>query len=250
MELGKRISEIRKDHNLTQEDLASRYNVTRQTISNWENGKTYPDLDTLVRISDDFGISLDNMLKDDRETVREISKEQKHGRNYTKKILAAFVLGIIIILIGMSIIDRIYVTLDPGDYTVSVKKVTLDNIEIDEVNKVAVYKDLEGGDYLMEDESLEEGGFYEAPDIGVYVFKGEQYASLMHYGCVYEVVAESDKSIDGLYVYGNEDGTLNITVSHKADRFTKGRKRSMVMYFSDFSAIYDKKTEDQVWSKD
>ena len=75
MELGKRISEIRKDHNLTQEDLASRYNVTRQTISNWENGKTYPDLDTLVRISDDFGISLDNMLKDDRETVRSPGKD-------------------------------------------------------------------------------------------------------------------------------------------------------------------------------
>ena len=40
MELGKRIAEIRKDHNLTQEGLAEICSVTRQTISNWENGKT------------------------------------------------------------------------------------------------------------------------------------------------------------------------------------------------------------------
>ena len=52
MELGKRIAEIRKGHNLTQEGLAEICSVTRQTISNWENGKSYPDLETLVLISD------------------------------------------------------------------------------------------------------------------------------------------------------------------------------------------------------
>ena len=51
MELGKRIAEIRKEHSLTQEGLAEICNVTRQTISNWENGKSYPDLETLVLMS-------------------------------------------------------------------------------------------------------------------------------------------------------------------------------------------------------
>lgn len=51
MELGKRIIEIRKQHGLTQEEFAERYHVTRQTISNWENGKSSPDLETLVSIS-------------------------------------------------------------------------------------------------------------------------------------------------------------------------------------------------------
>ena len=59
MELGKNISEIRKNNNLTQDDLANKYFITRQTISNWENGKSYPDLETLVKISNDFNISLD-----------------------------------------------------------------------------------------------------------------------------------------------------------------------------------------------
>ena len=54
MDFGNKICKIRKDNNLTQEEFAERYNVTRQTVSSWENCKSYPDLDTLVRISDDF----------------------------------------------------------------------------------------------------------------------------------------------------------------------------------------------------
>ena len=57
MELGKRITEIRKQNNMTQEDLAEKFHVTRQTISNWENGKSYPDIETLVCISNEFNVS-------------------------------------------------------------------------------------------------------------------------------------------------------------------------------------------------
>ena len=74
MELGKRIIEIRKQHGLTQEEFAERYHVTRQTISNWENGKSSPDLETLVSMSEDFNVSLDAMLKGDKEMVRKITR--------------------------------------------------------------------------------------------------------------------------------------------------------------------------------
>ena len=77
MEIGKKIAKIRKDNKLTQDDLAEKYFVTRQTISNWENGKSYPDLETLVKISDDFKISLDKLLKEDNKMVKDISKKQK-----------------------------------------------------------------------------------------------------------------------------------------------------------------------------
>ena len=75
MELGKRITEIRKQNNMTQEDLAEKFHVTRQTISNWENGKSYPDIETLVCISNEFNVSLDMMLKGDDDMVRKITKE-------------------------------------------------------------------------------------------------------------------------------------------------------------------------------
>ncbi len=81
MELGKKIAEIRKEYSITQEALAEICCVTRQTISNWENGKSYPDLETLVLLSDTFDVSLDDLLKGDRKMVIKISKEQKRGRN-------------------------------------------------------------------------------------------------------------------------------------------------------------------------
>ena len=46
---------------MSQEEFAQRYHVTRQTISNWETEKNYPDLETLVKISEDSGISIDYM---------------------------------------------------------------------------------------------------------------------------------------------------------------------------------------------
>ena len=68
-ELGKKIIKIRKENDLTQEDFADKYSVTRQTVSSWENSKSYPDLDTLVKISDDFNISLDILLKEDKKVI-------------------------------------------------------------------------------------------------------------------------------------------------------------------------------------
>lgn len=64
MEIGKQIQKIRKENNLSQEQFGKRFHVTRQTVSNWENEKSYPDLQTLISISDGFDISLDKLLKD------------------------------------------------------------------------------------------------------------------------------------------------------------------------------------------
>ena len=65
MQLGQMIAKIRKEQGLTQEAFAEKFHVTRQTVSNWENEKSYPDLRTLVKISDMFHISLDVLLKGD-----------------------------------------------------------------------------------------------------------------------------------------------------------------------------------------
>lgn len=70
MKLGQTIISIRKERNMTQEEFARIFHVTRQTVSNWENEKSYPDLETLVRISEEFQISLDAMLKEDVQMVK------------------------------------------------------------------------------------------------------------------------------------------------------------------------------------
>ena len=102
MKLGKNIAKIRKDNNLTQDELAEKCFVTRQTISNWEIGKSYPDLETLVKISNDFNVSLDILLKEDDEMIKKIDNEVKGSRKYkniTKYFLILFSIMILAICI-------------------------------------------------------------------------------------------------------------------------------------------------------
>lgn len=88
MQLGNTILKIRHSNNLTQEDFAAMFHVTRQTVSNWENEKSYPDLITLVKISDRFNISLDKMLKEDKNLTKKINRDIRLGK-WIKLILAA-----------------------------------------------------------------------------------------------------------------------------------------------------------------
>ena len=67
MEFGKQIKKLRQEAQLSQEELAERIYVSRQTISNWENDKSYPDVNSLVLLSETFQISLDKLIKGDIE---------------------------------------------------------------------------------------------------------------------------------------------------------------------------------------
>ena len=61
MNIGNQILNIRKENQLKQEEFGKLFHVTRQTVSNWENGKRYPELQILVSISDQFCVSLDTL---------------------------------------------------------------------------------------------------------------------------------------------------------------------------------------------
>lgn len=67
----------RKERGLTQQEAAKIFHVTRQTISNWENEKNYPDIPTLVAISDYYEISLDYLMKGDAKYMVKMRKEAK-----------------------------------------------------------------------------------------------------------------------------------------------------------------------------
>ena len=81
MQLGERLQKIRSDNNLTQEELAALLHVTRQTVSNWEHEKSYPDLESLILISEKFNVSVDMMLKEDSKMTNEIDKNIKIQKN-------------------------------------------------------------------------------------------------------------------------------------------------------------------------
>lgn len=97
MNLDEKIKKIRKDNKMSQDDLAEVLNVTRQTISNWENGKNYPDIETLIEISNKFNISLDILLKENMNMVKEIDKNVKNTKKY--KLILISIISIIVIIV-------------------------------------------------------------------------------------------------------------------------------------------------------
>lgn len=84
MKIGESIFNIREEQEMTQEEFASVFAVTRQTVSNWEKEKSYPYLQTLVDMSDRFTVSLDSMLKEDVDMVKKIDRERKFSK-YVKR---------------------------------------------------------------------------------------------------------------------------------------------------------------------
>ena len=64
MEFNNKLYELRKKRGYSQEELANRLNVSRQTVSKWEVGESAPDMEKLVAISDLFEVSLDELVKD------------------------------------------------------------------------------------------------------------------------------------------------------------------------------------------
>ena len=108
MELGKQIKKHRQEVQLSQEELAERVYVSRQTISNWENDKSYPDVNSLVLLSETFQISLDNLIKGDIEVMKdviqkeEIEKMNRYGGIYTMMLIASAVSAVpLFMLLGV-----------------------------------------------------------------------------------------------------------------------------------------------------
>lgn len=93
MEIGNRIKTYREHINLSQEELADKVYVSRQTISNWENDKSYPDINSLKLLSNIFDVSLDDLIKGDIEKMKkkinetDIRKMNKLSVIYTLELI-------------------------------------------------------------------------------------------------------------------------------------------------------------------
>lgn len=74
MDVGQRLKMRRNELNLKQEYVAEELGITRQTISNWENGRSYPDIERIIRLSEIYGLSLDELLKGDQEMVKHLQE--------------------------------------------------------------------------------------------------------------------------------------------------------------------------------
>ena len=80
MEVGAQIRKYRSNMGISQEQLAEKVYVSRQTVSNWETNKNYPDIHSLLLLSTLFDISLDQLIKGDVERMRKEIKETEIRR--------------------------------------------------------------------------------------------------------------------------------------------------------------------------
>jgi transcriptional regulator with XRE-family HTH domain len=102
MDIGSKIKKARVAAQLTQEQSAEAIGVSRQTLSNWENNKTYPDIVSVIKMSDVYEISLDHLLKDTEEKtmsnyidyLEESTNTVKNHRNLSQIVLISTYLGI------------------------------------------------------------------------------------------------------------------------------------------------------------
>ena len=217
MKLGKRIAEIRKEHKLTQEGLAEICSVTRQTISAWENDKSYPDIHSLLMLGDLFHVSLDTLVKGDIEIMKEI-------------------------------LQSTFTTLKPSDYQISVREITLDDVTVDKDKEIATYIDPDGPDYIIKD-----NGEKVSISPGRLEINDRDYYRLLTTGHVYEVILTTDKYYD-TYLMGGSDrsNTLEITVERSNINFNADNvsKRVSMICSEDFDKIIDAKSKSIVWKAD
>ena len=112
MTLGEKIYELRTQHNLSQGDLANELNVSRQSISKWENGNSTPDLEKIVKLAEIFNVSLDELIKNEEkeETILNTpeqnapiptkTREKKIGKGL---IIAGVISIFVFLLLGLGI---------------------------------------------------------------------------------------------------------------------------------------------------
>lgn len=97
MKLNEKIIKLRKDNNLSQEELGNKINVSRQAVSKWENGESNPELDKIREISKVFNVSYDYLLND--EICAQETKNDENVKNKKKKMNTALKIFLILILI-------------------------------------------------------------------------------------------------------------------------------------------------------
>lgn len=106
MDFGEQLRKIRKDRGLTQEQVASKLNVSRQAISNWENNKNLPDIEMVVELSMAFDLSLDQLIlggKDMNNMTEKLIKDGSETRR-AKMNLIAIIIGAALLFFGVSCI--------------------------------------------------------------------------------------------------------------------------------------------------
>lgn len=143
MQLDTQIRKYRKQLELSQEELAEKVYVTRQTVSNWENGRNYPDIHSLLLLSALFNVSLDQLVKGDIETMKEIINEQDIITfNHDADILTIHFVILIVSAVPLFLWLKLYALIPLGLIFASTMYWALKVEKVKKANDIQTYREI------------------------------------------------------------------------------------------------------------
>lgn len=160
MKIGTQIRKYRNNMGFSQEQLAEKIYVSRQTVSNWENGKNYPDIHSLLLLGSIFNVSLDNLIKGDIEIMKEHIKESEIKKlDKCGKIYAILLITSVISFIPLYVWLGVYGFIPWGIIYGTTMYFAIKAEKIKKDNNIHTYKEIvafEEGRRLDEIEKLQE----------------------------------------------------------------------------------------------
>lgn len=107
LKFGDKLIKLRKKRGLSQEDLASKLNVSRQSVSKWESNNTYPETDKIVQICSIFNCSMDDLINEEIEDIEQVERKEKNNLNVVLDSLLDFITKTINMLSSMKFLSII-----------------------------------------------------------------------------------------------------------------------------------------------
>lgn len=102
MSIGEKLKNARTERNLTQEEVAEKIGVSRQTVSNWENEKALPEISSIINLSEIYNISLDELLKGNKEILRKIENDTSLVKTRKRAVVFGYVLLIVSVIVSVT----------------------------------------------------------------------------------------------------------------------------------------------------
>jgi transcriptional regulator with XRE-family HTH domain len=103
LRLGNQLQRLREAKNMSREELAQQINVSRQAVYKWENNKGYPDIQNLLRLSEIYETTIDELIKNDPTLQRKVDNNQDESKELDDEEMLnpGFYIGIVIIFLGI-----------------------------------------------------------------------------------------------------------------------------------------------------
>ncbi|MDR0136959.1 helix-turn-helix transcriptional regulator [Metabacillus idriensis] len=106
MVFGEKLKSERKNKGWSQEKLAEELYVSRQSVSKWETGQNYPSIEIIIKLSDLFGVTIDELLRSDEELTEKVIKDSKQLAHPKVKFMfdVMFLIGVALLVIKIGIV--------------------------------------------------------------------------------------------------------------------------------------------------